>query len=212
METWGTAESSWQGCGESFGAVWGDLGRMDIPSPAPPGDEGTSGHHARPRSIPEQSRVSQHPDTSAKAPKSQITASSSQGFAYQPGERQPPPTNKVISKIKQNIPSPSPARGAKEPNGEVPAWCCTQQAGVLETQRGKPWGGHTRSPPKRARGRGETPQGANKGTQEQPARPPRRVASLRLPLLTYGGSCQIKKKKKKKIQAAQSFPFRQLHP
>lgn len=53
--------------------------------------------------------------TSVKAPKMRITASSSQGFAYQPGERQPPPANKVISKIKQNTLSPSPARGPRSP-------------------------------------------------------------------------------------------------
>lgn len=183
---------------------------------------GTKHGHAPSRDpIGKQNRVgvSQHPgrrgSTSVKAPKSRTTASSSQGFADQLGERQPPPANKVISKIKQNTPSPSPARGAEEPQGEVPA----RRVPTLPSLRhgsnfGDPEGkaiegGLSPVAPQKGPGEGEKPPGHKQRRPEPSAcSPPSRAASSRLPLLTYGGSCQIKKK----IQAAQSFPFRQLHP
>lgn len=102
-------------------------------------------------------RVSQHPGqrggTSIRVPKCRIAASSSRGFAYRPGEQQPPPANKVTSKISQNTPAPSLARRSKEPHGTAPTRWCTQWAAVLETRRTKPWGRLTPQPPKKGQGK-----------------------------------------------------------
>ena len=83
--------------------------------------------------------VPQHPirrrSASIKAPKSRTAASSSQGFARRPGERQPPSSERGHLKDK----TPHSPR-----HGELPARCVPGTAvhpPVLETQRAKPWGG-----------------------------------------------------------------------
>lgn len=140
------------------GRVWGNLGRMDIPSRVPPKDEVVGMKHGYAPSqdpIGKQNRVrvtgrpGQKGGTSVKAPKSRITASSSQGFAYQPGERQPPSSEQGHFKDKPKSSSflagtqgqGAPRRGPGTPcprAAEPPAQPCTQRAAVLETQRAKP--------------------------------------------------------------------------
>lgn len=208
METWGMAESSWQGWGEGFGVVWGNLGRMDIPSPAPSEDEGTSGHHARPRPIPEQSWGVPAPRHICKG--SQIVDYSLQLLgicisarqAAAPSNRQGHFKDKTIFPLQHAGPRSSMQRSrhGAAPSGQEfwrPRGQSHQEVTPVASQK-EP-------------GEGERPRRARtKAPRSSPLAPPRCVASLRLPLLTYGGSCLIKKKKK--IQAAQSFPFRQLHP
>lgn len=146
---------------------------------------GTKHGHAPSRDpIGKQNRVgvSQHPGrrggTSVKAPKSRITASSSQGFAHQLGERQPPPANKVISKIKQNTPSPSPARGAEEPQGEVPACHVPTLPSLRQGSNfGDPEdtaieGGLSPIAPEKGPGEGEKPTGHEQRRPEPSACPP----------------------------------------
>lgn len=171
METWGTAESCWRGHGKGFGgirgglgesgAVWGNLGRMRIPSPDPPEDEvaGASGHKARPRSIPG-SPWEAEPSRGDPAPRpqgrhicrgSQVGDYSLQlpGICISAGRAAAPSGEQGHFKDKtkysfslagargQGAPRRSP--GTPRPRAaEPPAQRCTQRAAVLETQRAKP--------------------------------------------------------------------------
>lgn len=156
------------------------------------------------------------PAEGVKAPKLRITSHSPQGFAYQTGEQQLPPVNKVIAKIIQHHSYPPLTCGTKEPHGKVLECCLPTLPSLWHSStpsfgdpESKAIAGSNPVAPQKEPGEGETPQGANKGARSSLLVPPSRcAASSQLPLLTYGGSCQIKKK----IQAAQSFPFCQLHP